>query len=280
MIKFTRFEIENLVQSDSGFGDLSTDLLSEHSQKTALLEIKTRSDICISSLDVIQEISKIYDLEFLSDFKNSQIATTGSVIAKIKGEFGTLHAVYKVMQNLLEYSCGISTASAKMSNLAKSINPKCEILVTRKSFPFAKKLCLKAAVEGGAKIHRLGVSDSVLFFENHLVAFRDKSEFLAKILEFKAKFCEKKILAECDNIDFGKELLKNGIDGVQCDKMQISEIANLVKFKNENFPNAIVLAAGGINLNNTKDYATTLCDGLVTSFIFRQTADLGAKIIL
>lgn len=278
MIKFTRSQLESLIESDAPFDDLTTDLLDI--SKTAKLRVYTRSDITLSCLDSAKDISDIYNLDFKSKFTNSKEAKVGDEILEIVGDFGILHRVYKSIQNLLEYSCGIATKANLMVKSAKSINPNCEVLVTRKNFPFAKKLCLKAALEGGANIHRLGISDSVLFFSNHTNAYANINDFLADIVKFKAKLCERKIMAESENLDFAKELLKAGTDGVQCDKMSLDEVSKLVEFKNNNFQNAIILAAGGIDETNAADFARTGINAIVTSAVYKGVANLGAKIEL
>lgn len=274
MIHFTHTELENLIFGDSGWGDLTSNLVPYNGK--ASLKIITRSEIIASNLDTVMQICEMKKCDFKSEFYNSQKVAKGEILAHIKGDFKILHEIYKVIQTLLEYACGIATNTHEMVTKAKSINPKCEILLTRKNFPFAKKLCLKSALDGGGLIHRLGTYDSILFFENHLVGFKNLDEFLAKINEFKAKFCEKKIIVEVSEVDFAKELLKLGVSGIQCDKMSIDNLKEIVKFRDENLINSIILAAGGINAQNADSYA--FCDSIVTSAPYRGVADLGAKI--
>lgn len=278
MIKYTRDELENLIQSDCEYGDLTTSLTK--SQGKASMKIISRDDITLSHIDAVEQIASFENLDFKSAFKNSQKVKAGDEVLELSGDFISLHRIYKMVQNLLEYSCGISTNAANMKKLAKEVNTKCEILVTRKNIPFAKKMCLKAALEGGAKIHRIATFDSILFFDTHLSAFSSKEEFLSKADEFKNEFCEKKIMAEAKDLEFAKQILEAGFSGVQTDKMSVSDVANLVKFKNENYPNAVVLAAGGINIKNVQDYAKTMVNGIVTTWPYRGMADLGTKIKL
>ncbi|ALV23944.1 quinolinate phosphoribosyltransferase-like protein [Campylobacter iguaniorum] len=278
MIKFTRSELESLIENDAPFDDLTTDLLGI--SKLAKLRVYTRSDITLSCLDAVSDISNIYNLDFKSKFTNSKEAKSGDELLEIIGDFGVLHRIYKSIQNLLEYACGIATKANLIVKNAKSVNPNCEVLVTRKVFPFAKKLCLKAALEGGVNIHRTGLSDSVLFFSNHTNAYDNLDNFFADIAKFKAKLCERKIMAESESLELAKELLKAGIDGVQCDKMSVEDIANLVKFRDKNFQNAVILAAGGIDELNAADYAQTDINAIVTSAVYKGIANLGAKIEL
>ncbi len=279
MIRYTTAELEDLVALDAGLGDLTGDLIGKETAP-ARLAILTRSSVVASHLDAAAGIARLYNLKFESAFKNGALVPAKSELCVMSGEFGAIHAVYKSVQNLLEYACGIALSAREMVEAAKSANPKCEVLLTRKVIPFAKKLCLKAGLEGGARIHRLGTYDTVLFFDHHTCAYGDLNEFLAQIARFKSQLCERKILVECKDVEFGKAALKAGADGVQCDKMSAEDVGFLVKARDEMAPNAVVMAAGGVNKGNAAAYAATLCDALVTSAPYKGCADLGAKIAL
>ncbi|CUU80879.1 molybdenum ABC transporter [Campylobacter hyointestinalis] len=276
MVKFSNFELEELINSDISFNDLTTELMEVKAK--AKLCLIARGEIVLSSLDAINQICRLRDLEFNSDFTNSTRVESGAQILSVIGDFSELHAIYKTIQNLLEYACGIATSANMVVKIVKEASPDCEVLVTRKVFPFAKKLCLKAALEGGAKVHRLGLSDSVLFFENHTNAYKSLDEFLSDISKFKKRLCERKIIVEASDLEFAKATLKAGSDGVQCDKMSVEDVKKVVEFKNANFANAIVLAAGGISEKNAKEYAKTGINAIVTSAVYKGVADLGARI--
>ncbi|PPB59779.1 molybdenum ABC transporter [Campylobacter hyointestinalis] len=276
MIKFSSLELEDLVKSDIPFNDLTTELMEVKAK--AKLCLIARGEIVLSSLDTVSQICKARELEFYSDFKNSMEVKSGTQVLSVIGDFSELHAIYKTIQNLLEYACGIATSANMVVKIVKEASPDCEVLVTRKVFPFAKKLCLKAALEGGAKVHRLGLSDSVLFFENHTNAYKSLDEFLSDISKFKKRLCERKIIVEASDLEFAKAALKAGSDGVQCDKMSVDEVKRVVEFKNTNFTDAIILAAGGINESNAAQYAKTGINAIVTSAVYKGVADLGARI--
>ena len=164
-----------------------------------------------------------------------------------------------------------------MSKAAKSVNEKCEVLATRKSFPFAKKFCVKAVLEGGGGMHRLGLSDSVLFFKNHIKAYASFDEFISHLLEFKAKMVERKICVEAENLDEVSKLLKAKCDVVQCDKFSPELIKNVLALRDEISVNTMILAAGGVNLANAKEFANA--DAIVTSAMYSKgVADISARL--
>ena len=270
-------EILDYINEDLPYFDLTTSL--QNIDKKASLEIYSRDEICVSCVDVAASIARLLGLGCESEIfvKNSQICKAGDVIIKIYGSYEDVHKAWKLAQVALEYASAIATYTNKMSKAAKSINEKCEVLATRKSFPFAKKFCVKAVLEGGGGMHRLGLSDSVLFFKNHIKVYASFDEFLSHLPEFKAKLVERKICVEAENLDEASKLLKAKCDVVQCDKFSPELIKNVLTLRDEISPNTMILAAGGVNLSNAKDYANV--DAIVTSAMYSKgVADISARL--
>lgn len=268
-------EILDYINEDLPYFDLTTSL--QDIDKKASLEIYSRDEICVSCVDVAASIARLLGCESEIFVKNSQICKAGDVIIKIYGSYEDVHKAWKLAQVALEYASTIATYTNKMSKAAKSVNEKCEVLATRKSFPFAKKFCVKAVLEGGGGMHRLGLSDSVLFFKNHIKAYASFDEFLSHLPEFKAKMVERKICVEAENLEEASKLLKAKCDVVQCDKFSPELIQNMLALRDEISPNTMILAAGGVNLSNAKDYANA--DAIVTSAMYSKgVADISARL--
>nr|WP_314468163.1 ModD protein [uncultured Campylobacter sp.] len=275
MIKISDVEILAYVSEDLPYFDLTTSL--QGIRKNAVLTILPREDVTVSCVDVAAGIARLLDCEAQICVPNSAVAAAKEPIVKISGSYDNVHKAWKLAQICLEYACRIATYARAMNEAAKSVNPKCEILATRKSFPFAKKFCLKAVLEGGCGVHRLNLSDSVLFFKNHIKAYGSYEEFLAQISTFKAKAPERKIAVECENLDDCEALLKAGADVVQCDKFTPGAVKRAVDLRDKIAPNAALVASGGINLKNVREFASTGADALVTSAMYTQgMADITA----
>ena len=275
MIKLSDAEILAYIGEDLPYFDLTTSL--QGIRKNAVLTILPREDVTVSCVDVAARIAQLLDCEAQIYVPNSAVAATKEPIVKISGSYDNVHKVWKLAQICLEYACKIASYARAMKEAAKSVNPKCEILATRKSFPFAKKFCLKAVLEGGCGVHRLNLSDSVLFFKNHIKAYDSYGEFLAQIPTFKAKSPERKIAVECENLDDCEALLRAGTDVVQCDKFTSGAVKQAVDLRDKIAPNAALVASGGINLKNVREFAGTGADALVTSAMYTQgMADITA----
>ena len=276
-------EIWDYIHSDTAFCDLTTNLQASDIDLNSLakLTIFTRENLVFSGSVVAQKIAKFLDCEVKFCGSDGQKFSENSEIFVAIGTYANIHKVWKVTQIFLEYSCKISTYTHEMVSKIKKVNPKCELGTTRKNIPFAKEMCLNSVLAGGGTIHRLGLYDSVLFFKNHIQIYRNFSEFCEKIPEFKAKLPEKKIMVEVENFSDFKILLNYPVDVVQCDKMDISTLKECVKFKNENSPKVAISAAGGVNLKNCDEFASTGVDYIITSAPYMQGAmDLSSKILL
>ena len=268
-------EILDYINEDLPYFDLTTSL--QNIDKKASLEIYSRDEICVSCVDVAASVARLLECESEIFVQNSQICKAGDVIIKIYGDYESVHKAWKLAQVVLEYASAIATYTNKMVKATKSINEKCEVLATRKSFPFAKKFCVKAVIEGGGGMHRLGLSDSILFFRNHIKAYASFDEFISHLPEFKAKMVERKICVEAENLEEASKLLKAKCDVVQCDKFSPELIQNVLALRDEISPNTMILAAGGVNLANAKEFATA--DAIVTSAMYSKgVADISARL--
>ena len=72
---------------------------------------------------------------------------------------------WKVVQNVLEWTCGVAHSTAQMVAKARSINPNIQIACTRKSIPGTRLLSTAAILDGGAIIHRAGTAETILFLQ-------------------------------------------------------------------------------------------------------------------
>ena len=268
MIKLSDAEILAYIGEDLPYFDLTTSL--QGIRKNAVLTILPREDVTVSCVDVAARIAQLLDCEAQICVPNSAVAAAKEPIVKISGSYDNVHKAWKLAKICLEYACKIATYARAMKDAAKSVNPKCEILATRKSFPFAKKFCLKAVLEGGCGIHRLNLSESVLFFKNHIKAYDSYDEFLAQIPTLKAKSPERKIAVECENLNDCEALLRAGADVVQCDKFTPEAVKQAVGLRDKIAPNATLVASGGINIKNVREFASAGADALVTSAMYTQ----------
>ena len=198
-------------------------------------------------------------------FPSGTLAEGEQVFMRVKGTAGAFHSCYKKAQIMMEYCSGIATRTNDMLKNARTTNPLIHVSVTRKHFPGGKALSLKAALIGGASVHRLGLSDSILSFDEHRVFVDD---FLALIPIMAERFPEKKIGVEADSVQDALNYVKAGADIVQCEKFKFDELKYFVEEARSISKSVIISATGGINASNAAEYAATGVDLLVTSWVY------------
>ena len=278
MFNLSISELETYIQDDIPYFDLTTSLQNYNNIK-AQIEVYTREDIIVSCSEEAVKIAELLNCKVEFYEKSKTKINKGSTILKYSGDYENIHKAWKLTQVLLEYSCKISTYAYEMKEKIEKTNTKCELLTTRKTFPFSKRFCIKAAFCGGAMPHRLNLSETVLFFEGHRILYKNNIDFYEDLKKIKTKIPEKKLIVESNNFEDSKNLMEIGVDVIQLDKIDFEELEKIITYKNENFPEVKILVAGGINLNNIEKYASYKIDGVVTSSVYNcGMADISSRL--
>ena len=271
-------DIERFIEEDIPYGDLTTLLLGIGAQQGEItFTSRQKTTLCCT-----EEAARILEkcgatVSFL--LQSGTTVEPGVTILSANGSAGTLHAGWKVALNLLEYASGIATRTHKIVTLVKKVNPAITIVTTRKSFPGTKKIAIKAVMAGGALPHRLGLSESVLVFRQHIAFCGGLERFLQTVSELKAKSPEHKIIVEADSAEEALLIAAAGVDVVQIDKLQPEALSRLVEQLHRVAPGVKISAAGGITGENASVYAETGVDMLVlSSLYFGKPSDIAASI--
>jgi molybdenum transport protein len=274
----TEEEIGRLITEDVPYFDLTSHALGIGREK-GQIEYFTRENIVICGTEEAERIFRYLDIETTNFTPSGQKADAGSVLIAGTGAAEQLLMAWKVAQNILDHLSGIATRTHHMVEEARKHNPRIAILTTRKGFPGTKKLAVKATLAGGAVPHRLGISETILIFKQHMNFIGGVEGLIKKLPAMKGECCEKKILVEAENYEDARQYCRAGADGIQFDKLLPESLGEAVKLLKEEFPGAVLLAAGGIKPENAGVYAKTGIDGIVTTSLFSAPpVDIGVRI--
>jgi len=280
VIHFTNNELEQYINEDLPYMDLTTHLQKIENRK-ASLEIVTREDVLVSCMEEACRIVTLLGCFVDYYVSSKEHASKGDVLLRFSGDYNDVHKAWRSAQVLLEYSCKMSTYTYNMKKIMQKNNRKCELLTTRKTFPMSKKFCIKAIITGGAMPHRLNLSETIVFFDNHRIVYMDDQEFYEQIRVFKINVPEKNIVVESKSFEDAIYLMSYGVDVIQMDKIDINTLSKVVEYKKSNYKNVKILASGGIDITNVQKYADTGVDGIVTSKVYTcGMANLGTKMEL
>ena len=270
--------IDQLIAEDVPYIDLTTQMLGI-SDKPARIEFFTREDATVCATEEAARVLQHLGAEVESLVPSGDHVAAGTLLRVAVGPAGALHKAWKVCLNLLDHCSAVATKTHNLVSAAKSANPACEVLTTRKSMPGVKDLLTKAATAGGAFPHRLGLSETVLVFDNHTRLMGGFDAFLEALPSLRSKCIEKKLFVEAD-ADQARALARAGVDGIQFDKIPADELAALVAELRAINPHCTLIAAGGINAKNAAAYAATGVDGLATTAPFSAAPlDMSARIL-
>lgn len=270
-MRFSNARIDAFIEEDVPYIDLTCEVLGVHNQPGEM-EYFTRESCVLAGTDIARRIMRNLGCEVLASSEDGQLISAGQTFFTVRGAAADLHAAWKVCLNVFDHLSAVATKTRSMVDAVHAVNPECEVLTTRKSMPGAKDLLTCAVMAGGAFPHRLGLSETVLVFEQHLAFFGGFNRFVEEMPRIKARCVEKKLFVEAD-AQRALALARassdgHGVDGIQLDKVPVSELAELVRRIREIDPRITIIAAGGINPQNAGAYAACGVDGLATTAPF------------
>ncbi|RXK00529.1 ModD protein [Arcobacter sp. CECT 8986] len=278
MFNLTDSELENYIKEDLPYFDFTTHMQNAKNIKVTA-EIFTREDILVSCSEEASRITEILGCKVKKNASSGTKIKKDETILKIKGSYEDIQKSMKLAQMLLEYSCKMSTYTNNMINEINDVNKNCELLTTRKTIPFAKRLCIKSILCAGALPHRLGLSESILLFDYHRTIYKNDEKFYEEINKIKNRLPEKKVVVESKTYEDSIKLLEKKVDVLQLDKMDLDTTKKIIEQKNKINKNTKILVAGGINLSNVKEYAKLQVDGIVSSSMYScGLANLSCKV--
>lgn len=270
--------LDEWIDEDINGIDLTT-YLTDFSKDSLDITFRARHDMTLSAVEPAVKILKKCGCKVTESLKSGIQLKKDDIIIKAHGAPDSVHAGWRIALNLMEYSSGIATRTRGLVNAAKAVNKDIIVSGTRKSFPGARRLSVQALMSGGAVPHRLGLSETVLFFAAHYDMAGGLDTLLSKMPEIRLKCMEKKIGIELESLSDIEKAVKAGIDTIQTDKMSPAQVKDAVALVKSLNPMVKVAAAGGINIDNAAEYAAAGADMLVTSWMyFGKPADIGAKI--
>lgn len=187
----------------------------------------------------------------------------GGLLLEARGSAATLHRVWKTAQTLMEWASGIATAAAALVEAAQQGGRRVAVACTRKNVPGTKALSIKAVRAGGATVHRLGLSETLLVFPEHRL-FLDEapSAMLARLRQAEP---EKKIVVEVGSPDEALRWAEAGADVLQLEKFSPPQVAACRERLDALASRPLLAPAGGIRADNAAAYVAAGADFLITS---------------
>jgi molybdenum transport protein len=248
-------------------GDLTTEALGI-GMTAAIMDFSARDPMVLALVEDAAAMIELCGCRADLLLPSGRAVESGTPILKAQGSAAGLMRSWKVAQTLIEVWSGVATAASEIVKAATTGSPGVALACTRKNTPGTKRFAAAAIKAGGAVMHRLGLSETVLVFPEHRTFLGDDP--LAATAERLKRSCpEKKLVIEVITIEAAVAAAEAGFDVVQLEKFNPSDVAMLVERLTDVPRRPAVAVAGGVNSTNAASYARAGADVLVTSWPYR-----------
>ena len=257
--------LETILREDIPYLDLTTEILGI-AEGMGEISFKARHDMILAGSEEVSQMGELLNLETVYFKPSGKRIEKDAIFLTLNGRVSQIHSLWKVALNVLEYASGIATYSRGLISEGQKYNKDFFVVSTRKHFPNIKELALKGVLSGGVYPHRLGLSETILIFEHHRTFLEGSLEEKLNVVKKIAP--EKKVIIEAGTIEEALSFSKMPIDGLQLDKILVSDLKDLVKEIKAYNKTLLLIATGGINLENIGSYAQTGVHGAATSAMY------------
>ena len=257
-LALTDEELARLLHDDVPCGDLTTETAGLAPQ-AARLEFRARQDMVVCAIEEAARLFTLSGAKADVHVHSGQHAGKDELLLEAQGNAQILHRVWKTAQVLVEWASGISTASAAIVNAASPVAVAC----TRKNVPGTKALSVKAVRAGGATMHRLGLSESMLLFPEHRM-YLDETP-AATVARVRRAEPERKLVVEVVTVEEAVVWAGAGAEVLQLEKFAPESVAECRSALDRLGLEPVLAAAGGIRADNAAAYVQAGANLLVTS---------------
>lgn len=253
--------LQQLLDEDVRFGDLTTESLGIEA-RPGTIRFFARDPMTVCCSEEAARLFKLCGAQAEVRARSGTEAVPGTLLLEATGSAGALHRAWKTAQTLMEWSSGVATSAAEIVASARRADPHAMVAGTRKNTPGTRRLTTKAFRAGGAVMHRLGLSETLLVFAEHrvFVGRENPSETVARL----RRHCpEKRVVVEVSTHE--EALAWADCDVLQLEKFSPEGVAAIAAALAAVGSTALVAAAGGVHAGSAEDYVRAGARLLVTS---------------
>lgn len=186
---------------------------------------------------------------------------SGQTIAYLEGPLDALLTGERVALNLVMRLSGIATLTRKYVEKIADLSTR--LVDTRKTTPGLRLLEKYATQVGGAVNHRMGLDDSVMIKDNHIVAAGGIEAAIAAVrLSIPYPLT---VEVETENLAQVEEALLHGADIVMLDNMPLDLMRQAVQLIRSKGERVRIEASGNITLETIRAVAETGVDYISSS---------------
>jgi len=256
-------ELKRWLREDTPHGDLTTRALALGGQP-GQLEFRARGPMRVAAIEEAARLFALCGAQAQPALASGNDAAPGQLLLQAQGPADGLLLAWKVAQTAMEWTSGIATEAARILGLLRGAGFRQPLACTRKHWPGGRALAARGVWAGGAVMHRLGLSETLLVFPEHrvFIAPAQQAEALAALRRSQP---EKKVVVETGDADEALALARLGVDVLQLERFSPAAIAALHQRLQDEQLRPLLAPAGGVTAANALAYAEAGADLLVSS---------------
>jgi len=259
------------IQEDWGHADWTTDLCVPNDVTANAKIVCKQQEMTLAGIELAEMTFNLVDsdLRIEKKFSNGDSVKQGDEILVVTGNARSILKAERVALNFLGRLCGVASYTKALVNAIDGTGA--EVLDTRKTTPGLRLLEKTASALGGARNHRVSLTDGVMLKENHIRAAGGITAGISRLVESLPPTI--KIEVETTTLDEVQEALDAGADIIMLDNMSLKEMKMAVRTVQKR---AKLEASGNVTLENIREVAMTGVDFISTSSMFHSSkgADL------
>jgi nicotinate-nucleotide pyrophosphorylase (carboxylating) len=242
--------IDAALAEDAPAGDVTTLHLFDENEKGSAKLIAKQAGV-IAGLDIARYVFRKIDSDFEFEMHTSDGAEVraGEIMATLSGKIRALLTGERVALNILQRVSGIATLTAKFVAAVKGL--PVTILDTRKTAPGLRVLDKYGVRAGGARNHRLTLSDLAMIKDNHI---KLAGGITTAVKRLRQRCPGIRIEVETESIEDVLEAIASGADIIMLDNMTIAMMREAVRLIGGKCQTE---ASGNVNIGNVREIADT-----------------------
>jgi molybdenum transport protein len=258
-----RSDLEALLADDVPHGDLTTAALGI-GDLAGVMTFTARGPMVLAEAESAAVLLEIAGCGVSLEARSGDRLPAGATILIATGSAAALHRGWKTAQTLIESWSGVATAARAIVDAAHGVSPNVTVACTRKNTPGTKSFAARAVRAGGATVHRLSLSETVLVFPEHL-AFMSGTSLADVAIRLRRATPERKLVIEVDKVSDALAAAAAGFDVIQTERFSTVMVLEVAAQLSVLTPRPLIAAAGGITWENAAAYVRAGADIIVTS---------------
>lgn len=252
-----------LLAEDAPHGDLTSDTLPLGAAR-GRVQLRARQPMVASGIEEAARLFEMAGATAQPACASGAAVEAGALLLQAEGAARPLLLAWKTAQTLAEAMGGMATATRAIVDALAAAGCPRPLACTRKNFPGTRAFAARAVKDGGGVMHRLGLSETLLVFPEHLI-FIEPGAQPGALRALRAAQPEKRLVVEVGDTEAALAAARAGADVLQLERFTPSALASLAAALAAEGLAPLLAPAGGVNVGNAVAYARAGAAFLVSS---------------